>query len=73
MVLFGSLLDQFVSVWLVQMCVQNSNLMQIDLLTLSTKILINRFNGLETFILSLIYRNQRSRFRLELMVIFVSI
>jgi hypothetical protein len=34
---------------------------------------INRFNGLETFFLSLIYKNPRSRFMLELMMIFVSI
>jgi hypothetical protein len=39
----------------------------------ATGILINRFNGLETFILSLIDGNQRSRFMLELMEIFVSI
>ncbi len=40
---------------------------------LSTRILVNRFNGLETFDLSLVYRNPRSRFMLELKVIFVSI
>jgi hypothetical protein len=39
----------------------------------STGILINRFNGLETFVLSSIYRNQISKFLLELMVTFVSI
>ncbi len=44
-----------------------------DFFDFSTRILINRFNGLETFFLSLIYKNLRSRFMLELMVIFVSI
>jgi hypothetical protein len=42
----------------------------------STRILINRFNGLDTFFLSLIYKNPNSRFMLELnqlMIIFMSI
>ncbi len=45
----------------------------IDFINFSTRILINRFNRLETFILSLIYRNQRSGFILEFKVIFASI
>jgi hypothetical protein len=73
MVLCGSFLVQFVSS-LARASVLSKFEFDADrFIDFSTRILINRFNGLETFILSLIYRNQRSRFMLELMVIFVSI
>ncbi len=73
MELFGSFLDQFVSSF------SRVNVLSIfefdadrfiDFLTSS---LINRFNGLVIFFLPLIYKNQISRFILELMLIFVSI
>ncbi len=71
MVFFGSLLDQFVSSF------ARSNVLLIiefdadRFIDISTRFLMNRFNGLETFLLSLIYKSPRSRFML--MVIFVSI
>ncbi len=76
MVLYGSLLDQFVSSLARANVLSKFELDADWFINFLTRILINRFksfNGLETFILLLIYRNQRSRFMLELMVIFVSI
>jgi hypothetical protein len=72
MVLFGSLFGQFVGSSV------RANVLSIFecdawLIDFSTRISTNRFNGLESFFLSLIYKNPRSRFVLELMVIFVSI
>jgi hypothetical protein len=73
MVLFDSLLDKFVGSF------ARANVLSIfkfdadGFIDFSTRISIHRFNGLETFLLSLSYKNQRSRFMLELMVIFVSI
>ena len=73
MILFGSLLDQFVSSF------GRANVLSIFefdadwFIDFSTGILINRFDGLETLFLSLIYKNPRSRFMLESMLIFVSI
>jgi hypothetical protein len=57
MVLFGSLLDQFVNSF------DHANVLSIfeiddDLFVdFSTRILINRFDGLETFLLPLIHKN----------------
>jgi hypothetical protein len=73
MVLFGSLLDQFVSSSARADVLSKFEFDADWFFDISTRILINRFNGLETFFLSLIYKNPRSRFMLELMVIFVSI
>ncbi len=73
MVLFGSLLNQVLSSFTSAYVL---SILEIDadwFIDCSTKILINRFNGLETFFWSLIYQNPRSRFMLEWMVIFVSI
>ena len=75
MVLFGSLLDQFVG------CFGHANVLSsfhfvVDwLIDFSTRILpvINGFNGLETFIVSLITKNPISRFMLEMEMIFMSI
>jgi hypothetical protein len=73
MVLFDSLLDQFVGsfagAWVFSIFEFDADWF----IYFSSRILTNRFNGLETFFLSLIYKNQRSRLTLELMVIFVSI
>ena len=69
MVLFGSLLDQFVSSFDRANWLSYSNLMQFDLLTFQQKILIDGFNGLGTVFLSLISGNPRSRFKLELMLL----
>jgi hypothetical protein len=73
MVLFGSLLDQSVSRF------ARTNVLSIfdfdadRFIDFSARILINRFNDLETFLWSVIYKNPRSRFMLELMMIIVSI
>ncbi len=72
MVLFGSLLDQFVSSF-VRAYALNIRIRCRLFIDFSTRILINIFNGLETFFLSLIHKNPRSKFMLELMVIIVSI
>ena len=71
--MFGSLLDQFVSSFARANVLSKFDFDADRFFDFSTRILINRFNGLETFFLSLIYKNPRSRFMLELMVIFVSI
>ena len=71
--MFGSLLDQSVSRF------ARTNVLSIfdfdadRFIDFSTRILINRFNELETFLWSVIYKNPRSRFMLELMTIIVSI
>ena len=65
-VLFGLLLDQFVSSFDRAHGFQYSNLMQFDSLTFQQKILIDGFNGLGTIVLALISENPRSRFMLEL-------
>jgi hypothetical protein len=70
MVLFGSLLDQFVSGVARENVLSKFELDADLFIDFSTRILINRFNGLETLFLSLIYKNLISRFRLELMVLF---
>ena len=55
MVLFGALLDQFVSSFdCVLMGFQYSNLMQFDSLTFQQKILIDGFNGFGTVVMSFI-------------------
>ena len=70
MVLFGSLLDQFVRE-IVLMGFRYSNLMEFDSLSFQQKILIDRFNGLGAVVLSLISasENPRSRFVFELMLL----
>ena len=71
--MFDSLLDEFLSSFA---CAYVLSIFEFDadrFIDFSTRILISGFNGLETFFLSLIYKNPRSRFMLELMVIFVSI
>jgi hypothetical protein len=73
MVLFGSLLDQSVSRFA---CTNVLSIFVIDadrIIDFSTWILIIRFNELETILWSAIYKNPRSRFMLELMILFVSI
>jgi hypothetical protein len=71
MVLFGSLLDPFVSSFSRATMLSIFEFDWFD--DFSTRILIIRFNGLETFFLTLIYKHPRSRFISELIVIFVSI
>ena len=70
MVLFGSLLDQFVRE-IVLMGFRYSNLMEFDSLSFQQKILMDRFNGLGAVVLSLISasENPRSRFVFELMLL----
>ncbi len=65
MVLFGSLLDQFVNRFARANVLSKFELDADWFIDFSTRILINRFNGLETSFLSWIYRNQRSRFMLR--------
>ncbi len=65
MVLFGSLLDSSVS-----SCVRAYvlSIFEFDadgFIDFSTRILIHKFNGLNTYCFSLIYNNPRSRFMLE--------
>jgi hypothetical protein len=73
MVLFAPLLDQFVS----SFARANLNVLSIFendtdcFIGFSTRNLINRFNGLGTLFLPWKFKNPRSRFGLELMVIFV--
>ena len=75
MVLFASLLDQFVSSFdranglSIFQFFKISNWMQFNSLTFQQKILIYGFNGLGTVVLSLISENPRSRFMLELMLL----
>ncbi len=71
--MFVSLLDQFVSSFARANVLSKIAFDADRFFDFSTRILINRLNGLETFFLSLIYKNPMSRFMLELMVIFVSI
>ncbi len=71
--MFVSLLDQFVSSFARANVLSEIAFDADRFFDFSTRILFNRLNGLETFFLSLIYKNPRSRFMLELMVIFVSI
>jgi hypothetical protein len=73
MVLFGSMLDQFEISFARAFVLSIFEFDTYWFIDFSTRILINRFNGLATFILSLIYINPRSRFMLELTVIFASI
>ena len=71
MVLFGLLLDQFVSSF---DRANGLSIFQFDAVRLiefsaKDKILIDRFNGLGTVVLSIISENSRSRFMLELMLL----
>ena len=66
MVLFGSLLGQFVSSF--DRANGLSILKQFDSLTFQQKILIDGFNRIGTVVLSLISKNSRSSFMLELML-----
>ena len=68
MVLIGLLLDQFVSSFNLA---NGLSIFQFDAVRLiefsaKDKILIDRFNGLGTVVLSIISENSRSRFMLEL-------
>ena len=73
MVLFGSLLDQFVCSFARANVLSKFEFDADWFFDFSTRISINRFNGLETFFVSLIYTNPRSRFMLELMDICVNL
>jgi hypothetical protein len=73
MVLFGSLFDQDVSIFALANVLSIFEFDADSSTDFSTRVLINRFNGLETFFLSLIYNNPRSRFMLKLMAVLVSI
>ena len=69
MVLFGSLLIQFVSSLDRANVLSTFDFDAVQFIDFSTRILIYGFNGLGTFNLSLISKNPRSRFMLELMVL----
>ncbi len=71
--MLGSLLGQFVSSFARAYVLSIFEFDADLLIDFSTRILVNRFNGLQTFFLSLIYKKLRSRFMLELIEIFVSI
>ena len=61
MVLFGSLLDQFVSSF---GRANGLSILQFNSLTFQQKVLIDGFNGLGAVVLYLISENPRSRFKL---------
>jgi hypothetical protein len=73
MVLFGSLLDQFESSLDCANVLSTFYFDAVQFIDFSTRILIYGFNGVETYIFSLISKSPRSRFILGVDGIIVSI
>ncbi len=68
MVLFGTLLHQFVSSFARAYVLSTFEFDTDCFIDFPTRILINRLNGLETFFLSLIYKNPRFQTKMKIYI-----